>query len=404
MKYFVVTFGCQMNRSDSERITSVLEGKKYKPALKIENANLIVVNMCSVRQSAVDRVYGILEKVKKTKAQTILTGCILKKDKKKFEKLFDQVLSIKEILKWYRCTDNGTTKKRDSVSNSFSALVPIMTGCDNFCSYCVVPYTRHREISRPVKEIICEVRNLVKKGYKEIWLLGQNVNSYSDMPFSELLRKINNISGKFWIRFTSSHPKDFSSDIIKAMKECKKVTPYLNLPVQAGDDKILKKMNRPYTIKQYKKIIKEARKHIPNITISTDVIVGFPGETKQQFNNTVKLFKEIKYDMAYINKYSFRAGTKAAKLKDGISALEKKEREGILNNILKQTALENNKKYINKEVEALIDSQKSKDAWIGKTKEYKTIVVESKNNLLGQFIKAKITNATSWGLKGEYVK
>ncbi len=312
-----------MNKADSEKIAAVLENKGYKRALDIKKADLVVVNMCSVRQSAVDRVYGLLPKIKEKKS--ILTGCILKKDRKKFSKYFDEIIDIKEF-----------TKNKQKYSDNIKAFVPIMTGCNNFCAYCVVPYTRGREISRPADEIIYEVKKLVKQGYKEIWLLGQNVNSYSDIPFSKLLRKINSIPGKFWIRFTSSHPKDFSDDLIKAMAECKKVAKYLNLPVQSGDDEILKKMNRPYTVAQYKKLVKKIRSKIPNINLSTDVIVGFPGETKKQFENTVKLFKEIKYDIAYISRYSPRSGTAAAKLKDNVSQKEKKRREKILEKTLKQ--------------------------------------------------------------------
>ena len=327
MKYHIITFGCQMNKADSEKIAAVLENKGYKAASKINEADLIVVNMCSVRQSAVDRVYGVLEKLKsqKLEVKTILTGCILKKDKKKFAKLFDEIIDVKDLIK----------NIKSKYSNNSSASIPIMTGCNNFCSYCVVPYTRGEEISRPLKEITCEVEGLIKRGIKEIWLLGQNVNSYK-YGFSELLRAINKIPGKFWIRFTSSHPKDFSDDLIEAMTECKKVAKYLNLPVQSGDDKILKKMNRPYTVKQYKNLVKRIRKKIPDINLSTDVIVGFPGETKKQFENTVKLFKEIKYDIAYINKYSPRSSTVAAKLKDNVSPKEKKRREKILEKTLKQ--------------------------------------------------------------------
>lgn len=335
-----------MNKADSERIAAVLENKRYKAASKIDEADLIMVNMCSVRQSAVDRVYGLIPKFKKLKAKTILTGCILKKDRKKFSKYFDEIIDIKEF-----------TKSKPKYSNKTSAFIPIMRGCNNFCTYCVVPYTRGKEISRPAKEIICEVKRLIKQGCKEIWLLGQNVNSYKEylkatpktsgrrfckpdikVTFPQLLRKINKIPGKFWIRFTSSHPKDFSDDLIKAMTECQKVAKYLNLPVQSGDDKILKAMNRPYTVKQYKNLVKKIRDKIPNINLSTDVIVGFPGETKRQFENTAKLFKEIKYDMAYIAKYSPRPGTAAAKLKDNVSPKEKKRRERVLRDTLKQTA------------------------------------------------------------------
>jgi len=358
MKYHIITFGCQMNKADSEKIAAFLENKGYKSASKINEADLIVVNMCSVRQSAVDRVYGLLPKFQKLqttnhKLQTILTGCILKKDKRKFSEHFNYILNIKDLPKWPEIlntkpyTKPSKTHDREILrvdnylkiqskhSTNFSALVPIMTGCNNFCSYCVVPFTRGKEISRPSEEIISEVKNLVKKGYKEIWLLGQNVNSYK-YNFSKLLRKINKIPGKFWIRFTSSHPKDFSDDLIKAMAECEKVAKYLNLPVQSGDDKILKKMNRPYTVKQYKNLIKKIREKIPDINLSTDVIVGFPGETKKQFENTVKLFKQIKYNIAYISKYSPRAGTAAAKLKDNVSPQEKKRREKILEKILKE--------------------------------------------------------------------
>ncbi|MBU3942542.1 MiaB/RimO family radical SAM methylthiotransferase, partial [Patescibacteria group bacterium] len=309
MKYLIITFGCQMNRSDSERIASVLEQANLEEALEIKEANFIVINMCSVRQSAVDRVNGIFENTKNQKSAKILTGCVLTKDAKKFAEKFDYILDIKDLPKWPKILNLNQSHGlvRETINyfgieakqvSKFSATVPIMTGCNNFCTYCVVPYTRDREISRPHKEIIYEIEKLVKNGYKEIWLLGQNVNSYSDISFSELLRKINKISGKFWVRFTSSHPKDFSNDLIKTIKDCDKVTEYLNLPVQSGDDEILKKMNRPYKIKKYLEIIKKVRKEIPSICISTDVIVGFPGETKKQFQNTAQLFKEVKYDMA----------------------------------------------------------------------------------------------------------
>jgi len=381
-----------MNKSDSERIANILESKKYEPASKIDEADLIVVNMCSVRQSAVDRVYGLLPKIKNLPVgrRTILTGCILKKDRRKLSKEFDEVVEIKNLIK----------DIKPKYSNKFSALVPIMRGCNNFCAYCVVPYTRGKEVSRPAEEIICEIKKLIKQGCKEIWLLGQNVNSYSDISFLQLLRKINDIPGKFWIRFTSSHPKDFSEELIKTMKDCKKVTPYLNLPVQTGDDEILKKMNRPYSITRYKNIIKKVRKEIPNICLSTDVIVGFPGETKKQFENTVKLFRKIKYDMAYINKYSLRAGTAAAKLKDNVPAKEKKRREKTLNEILKQTALANNKKYTGKTIEVLPTNYKDKFLF-GKSFHYKTVKFKGQKNLIGKFAKIKITDALTWGLKGK---
>ena len=412
-----------MNLSDAERIASVLESIKYKKTSNINEADLIVVTMCSVRQSAVDRVYGLDEKFRKLKDSnkqliTILTGCILKRDRKKMSEIFEYVLDIKNIKKLPQILKNQTNHisgdrlKYDTnylditpkYASKFSANVPIMTGCNNFCSYCVVPYTRDREISRPAEEIISEIKNLIKNGCKEIWLLGQNVNSYRDSKtnFPKLLKMINDIPGNFWIRFTSSHPKDFNDEVINVMAECKKVTPYLNLPVQSGDDKILRAMNRHYTVKDYKNKIKKLRKNIPDISLSTDIIVGFSGETKKQFENTAKLFREIKFDMAYINKYSPRAGTAAAKLKDNVSWDEKKRREKVLTEILKQTALEKNKKLVGKELLVLINENRGDD-YFGKDEHYKTIKVKSSKNILGKLVKVKITEASPFILKAEII-
>jgi tRNA-2-methylthio-N6-dimethylallyladenosine synthase len=413
----MIVFGCQMNISDAERISAILENIKYKKTSNINEADLIVVTMCSVRQSAVDRVRGLSDKfnsIKKhnPKLKTILTGCVLKRDKKKFFEGFDYVIDIKDINKIPKLLNTKKNKSRNNYldiapkhSSKFSASVPIMTGCNNFCAYCVVPYVRGREVSRSSKEIISEIKKLVKNGYKEIWLLGQNVNSYKDnkVGFPNLLKMVNNIPGNFWIRFTSSHPKDFNSKVINALVVGGKITPYLNLPIQSGDDKVLKSMNRRYTVKEYKNKIIELREKIPNISLSTDIIVGFPSETKTQFNNTTKLFRELKYDMAYINKYSSRSGTAASKLKDNVSVEEKKKREIILTEILKQTALENNQKFLRKETVVLIDSNRGEN-WLGKNKYYKTVKVKSPKNLLGKFVKVKITEALTWSLKGEIIK
>jgi len=435
MKYFIITYGCQMNRSDSERITAVLEKIGYKPVSKENEADLILVNMCSVRQSAVDRVFGQCQKFVKLKTlnpklKTILTGCVLKEDEKKFQKGFDLILDIKDLpklpkllkVKNYKLKIGNYLNIEPRCQTSFTGYVPIMTGCNNFCTYCVVPYTRGKETSRQVEEILCEVKNLIKKGVKEIWLLGQNVNSYQStgknssaaasakadkiVKFHALLKMVNEIPGNFWIRFTSPHPKDFSNELIETMAKCQKITPYLNLPVQSGDNEILKKMNRPYKISQYKNLVKKIKEKIPEIALSTDVIVGFPGETKKQFGNTVKLFQEIKFDMAYIAKYSPRPGTAAAKLKDDVLPEEKERRYKILTEILKETALENNKKFIEKEVEVLIDSKKG-NFYFGKARTYKTVKIQLdpkpytlNANLVGQFVKVKIIAALPWGLKG----
>lgn len=329
MKYFITTYGCQMNRSDSERIAADLEKKGWKSASKIDGANLIVINMCSVRQSAVDRVFGISQKLSKLKSQnsnlkTILTGCILKKDRVKFRKIFDD-LKPQPWLSYY---------VKPKYQSNTRAYIPISNGCNNFCTYCVVPYTRGPLVCRDPKEILKEAREAIKKGFKEIWLLGQNVNDYYPFPFAELLRKVAAIPGDFQIRFTSPYSMNFSDELIEVLANSKKVAKYLNLPVQSGDNKILRKMNRPYTVEQYKKLVKKIRKKIPDINLSTDVIVGFPGETKKQFENTVKLFKKIKFNMAYIAKYSPRPGTAACQLKDDVLLEVKKQREKILREII----------------------------------------------------------------------
>jgi len=354
MKYHIVTYGCQMNKSDSERIATILENKGYQPASNINEADLIVVNMCSVRQSAVDRVFGLIPKFEKLKKEnpnlkTILTGCILKKDRPKFAKGFDQILKFKDLL---RC--------QPKYQNNFMAFIPISNGCNNFCSYCVVPFVRGPLVCRDHKEILEEVKNVVEKGFKEIWLLGQNVNSYGvpretdakprrrasslrgrqntkqtrNINFAKLLKMVNDIPGEFQIRFTSPHPADFSDELIETMAKCEKVAKFLNLPVQSGDNEILKRMNRPYTVEQYKNLVKKIREKMPKINLSTDVIVGFPGETKKQFENTTKLFKEIKFNIAYFAKYSPRPGTAAFKLKDDVPLAEKKRREKILREII----------------------------------------------------------------------
>ena len=360
MKYWIITYGCQMNKSDSERIASVLEKESYKPASKENEADLIVVNMCSVRQSAVDRVYGKINdfaklKVQNPKLKTILTGCILREDRKKFSGKFDLIWDIKDLSNWldhlklknaislpWQSYDvnNCYLKIQPKYQNKFLAFIPISNGCNNFCSYCVVPHVRGPLVCRDHKEILKEVKNAISNGAREIWLLGQNVNNYQSdgINFAKLLKMINAIPGNFLIRFMSPHPADFSDELIDVMAKSKKIAKYLNLPVQSGDDEILKKMNRPYAVKQYKDLVKKIRKKMPEINLSTDVIVGFPRETKKQFENTVKLFKEMKFNIAYISKYSPRPGTVAQKMKDNVSWQEKKRREKILRELIKKNA------------------------------------------------------------------
>ena len=326
MKYHLITYGCQMNKADSERIAANLEKRGYKPAASAKEADLVVVNMCSVRQSAVDRVFGMPMKLKGIKAKKVLTGCILKKDRKKFKMLFDEI--------W---DDQDLTVVTPKNQNQLLVYVPISNGCNNFCAYCVVPFTRGCLICRSHEAILKEIKRLIEEGAKEIWLLGQNVNDYKSgkINFAKLVKMINDIPGEFKFFFMSPNPKNFSDELINTLAGCKKFSRYLNLPVQSGDDAILKKMKRNYTVGQYRDLVVKIRKKMPDINLSTDVIVGFPGETVKQFENTAKLFKKIKFDIAYVSQYSPRAGTVSFQMKDDISREEKKRRKEILTKLTK---------------------------------------------------------------------
>jgi len=351
-KYSIITYGCQMNEADSERIAAFLEKKGYKPCLKENKADLIVVNMCSIRQSAVDRIYGKIRNLtklrrKKPGLKIVLTGCILRKDRKNFSELFDEI--------WDKGKENKSSPSALATTRAKKDYyyIPISNGCNNFCTYCVVPFTRGTLICRSHEKILAEVKKAVKQGSKEIWLLGQNVNDYNSpiqksIDFPKLLKLVSDITGDFKIKFTSPNPKNFSDELITVMAGSEKMAHYLNLPVQSGDDKILKRMNRAYTAKQYKNLVKKIKDKIPDIFLSTDIIVGFPGETKEQFQNTVKLLKEIGFDMAYISKFSARPGTLAAKMEGGVSTAEKDRRWNVLNRYIVKKIKERRKNEENR--------------------------------------------------------
>ena len=426
-KYLITTFGCQSNEADSEKTAEVMENLGYAHAENMEDLisaknPVLIFNTCSVRQKAEDRVFGLNKKteqfkIKNSKLKIVLTGCMMhysEKDLKKRLPLFDYFIDIKniitleKILPKIKISENKDllTEKTDS---KISALIPISHGCDNFCTYCIVPLARGREISRGVLDIMSDVKKAVDDGAKEIWLLGQTVNSYrcnlkskisnlksKEIKFLELLRMVNDIPGDFWIRFTSPHPKYFSDELIKAMAECDKFAHYINLPIQSGNNAVLKRMGRPYTVGHYKKLVGKIRKAMPDIAISTDIIVGFPGETRKQFEDTKKLFEEIKFDMAFISEYSPRPKTVAYKMfKDNVSHQEKESRKNELNEILKKTALENNQKLVGKTVKVLN----------GRTEGNKPIeitnVKHSMLNIKKKFVLVKITKANIWSLKGK---
>ena len=405
MKYLIITFGCQANAADSEKTAEIMENLGYNRADNMENLvssrnPVLIFNTCSVRQKAEDRVFGLNKKIeqlkiKNPKLKIILTGCMTHYGKKELKKrlpLFDYFIDIKNIIKLKKILKPVQPAASD-LPRRTSALIPVSSGCDNFCAYCIVPFARGREISRPVEEILSDVKKAIGGGAKEIWLLGQTVNSYKNgsVEFHDLLRLINDIDGYFWIRFTSPHPKDFSDELIKAMAECEKFAHYINLPVQSGNNAVLKKMGRPYIVAYYKKLIGKIRKAMPDIAVSTDVIVGFPGETRKHFEDTKNLFKEIKFDMAFISEYSPRPKTAAAKLfKDSVSSTEKAARKKELNEILKKTALENNQKLVGKIVKVLN----------GRTEGNKPIKISEKYPK-NQFVLAKVIKANIWSLKGK---
>ncbi|MCU0679020.1 MAG: tRNA (N6-isopentenyl adenosine(37)-C2)-methylthiotransferase MiaB [Planctomycetes bacterium] len=470
-KYYIITIGCQMNKSDSERLAGYLESCGLKSAKVRKQADLVVLNTCGVRQSAEDRVYGLVKHVKEENpaVKLAITGCLTER-KDVRARLKDRVdiwLPITEIPKFQPASRTGRFLISKQIKNSkfkiqnfrncdylrlkpiygskISAFIPIGNGCNNFCSYCVVPYARGRETWRPAVDILAEVEELVKRRYKEIVLIGQNVNSYksqitnpksqinskfqirnSKIDFSGLLRLVNAIPGDFWIRFATSHPKDMSDELIRTIAECEKICEHVHLPVQAGDDAVLKAMNRKYTARRYMGLVKEIKRkfQITNskyqknpkpktqnpkfiklpVSITTDVIVGFPGETKKQFSNTLKLFREMKFDQAFIARYSPRPGTTAVKLADDVPPEEKKRREKELEKIVSRTALINNKKYLGETVMVLVEGKNRKGEWFGRTRTNKnTAMTRSGNDIKeGDFVFVEITEANNFGLKGAF--
>lgn len=428
--YHLITIGCAMNKADSERIANFLETHNYQEKDQWTEADIIILTTCGIRQSAEDRVYGLVNQMRKVnkKAAVVITGCLSKR-KDVMRRLVGQVdlfMPINELPNMFELLKNAKPEQVLSLDkvreiggekylsiipkydSEYTACVPIGNGCNNFCSYCVVPYARGREVYRNAEEVIAEVKSLIKKGYKEIILLAQNVNSYQSdkYNFPKLLVALNNIPGKFWIRFSSSHPKDVSNELIEAIGNCEKVANHLHLAVQSGDNKILELMNRKYTIEHYRDLITQIRKIRPGIAITTDLIVGFPGETKKQFKASEKLFKDLKFEMGYISEYSPRPGTVSWNMKDNVSREEKKLRNKIITDILKATSLEANKNLVGEEVEVLVDGVKPNGKFFGKTSSSKNIMFSSDKKpeeLIGHFVKVKIEKALIFGLGGSLV-
>lgn len=338
MNYYIKTFGCQANEADSDRLAAVFKGQGHKIVKNAQMADVVIINTCSVRESAENRVFGLVnnlcQRLKTKDQRLVITGCMVgsAKGKRRRYTLAQLKLRFPKGVEFKTIAELIGNSQFAIRNSQVRALVPIMEGCDHFCSYCVVPYARGREVSRSLTEIICEVEELVKRGCREITLLGQNVNSYKP-SFAKLLTKLNKIKKLGKISFMTSNPWGLSDKIIESMV-LPKIDRYLHLPVQSGDDDVLKKMNRPYSARQYLELVKKIRKVIPDIKIGTDIIVGFPGETIGQFENTVKLCRKIGFEKAYISRYSPRPGTAAFKFKDNVSPAEKRRRWRVLEDLI----------------------------------------------------------------------
>jgi len=355
--YFIYTFGCQMNKADSERIAGDYQSRGFRPAKTAKTASEIIINTCSVRKSAEDRVIGLLLNLGKfkPKPKIILTGCMIHYGKKKLLSMFPQ---LDVVLPINKVGFNTPSVRRDKVN----AWVPISNGCNSFCSYCIVPYSRGREISRPEADILTEVKNLINQGYTEITLLGQNVNSYGldkigiglrkanlvsgISPFVKLLEKVCQFKELKQIRFMTSNPWDFSDALIDCIAQYSQIDRFIHLPVQSGSNRILKLMNRGYTWQYYLQLVEKLRQKVEGVTLGTDIIVGFPTETKIDFQDTVNLAKKVNWQIAFIARYSPRPGTAAAKLPDDVSDSEKIRRWWILENLINKTNLTHRPKII----------------------------------------------------------
>lgn len=450
-----------MNLSDTERTRPVIEGMGYTWTDNEEEANLVGILACSVRQKAIDKVYSRIHKWNKLKNKknliTFVTGCILPSDKEKFLKLFDIVFPMSELqelpamIRQYGIVTpvslnmqaqeetvfenprlNALKEKTTSLKlnehisdfwhiqpayeSEFEAFVPIQNGCDKFCTFCAVPYTRGREVSRPSEEIVEEVRSLVDRGYKSITLLGQNVNSYGldkkgdEISFPELLNRIGEMGDKsgseFWVYFTSPHPRDMTDDVIEIISQYKCLAKQIHLPIQSGDDKVLIRMNRKHTVERYRHIVDTIRDKIPQATLFTDIIVGFTGETDEQFESTRGIMDEFQYNMAYIAQYSPRPGATSSRWDDDIAKEIKKERFHTLTQDLKRSSLTHNRAMIGNTYRVLVRGMERKGEFLSGLTEGKINVrIHShERSLIGQIVDVQISSASYFSVAGDLVE
>lgn len=435
--FFISTFGCQMNEEDSEKMSGMLKSMGYEKAENKEEASIIIFNTCCVRENAELKVFGnlgALKGLKKKRPDLIIgiCGCMMQQkgmaeeimekfpfvdmifgthNAYKFPEYLNRVKqegkAVCEIYNEETEIVEGLPLDRES---SIKAFVTIMYGCNNFCTYCIVPYVRGRERSRKPEDIENEIKDLVANGYKEITLLGQNVNSYGkgldeEIDFAKLLRRINEIDGLERIRFMTSHPKDLSDDVIYAIRDCGKICEQIHLPVQSGSDDILKKMNRHYDRERYLSIIEKIKKEIPGVAITTDIIVGFPGESEEDFEGTLDMIKEVEYDSAFTFIYSRRKYTPADMMLNQVDDSVKHERFNRLVEVVNEICAKKNLEYEGKCVEVLVEGPSKNDdnKLMGRTRTGKLVNFTGSKDSIGKLVNVKITKASSFSLKGEEV-
>ena len=461
MKYHLVVLGCQMNQSDSERVHAIMSKVGFSQTETEDDASVIGIIACSVRQKAIDKVYSKIAKWNKWKNKknliTFVSGCILPDDHKKFLKLFDLVFDMKELaalplmLNQYGVTsplsginipdeleENIQTKSGkltftglkpvskvksppqtweiEPVYNSnFEAFIPIQNGCNKFCTYCAVPYTRGREVSRPSSEIILEAEQLIAKKYKSITLLGQNVNSYGldkkgeELSFAQLLDAIGTIADKsdddVWIYFTAPHPRDMTRDVIEVMAKHHSLAKQIHLPIQSGDDDVLTRMNRKHSVERYSEVTQWIRELLPTATLFTDIIVGFSGETDEQFENTREAVRQFNYNMAYIAMYSPRPGAASFEWKDDVSHQTKKQRYAILTGDLEKVAIKQTEKLLHSTVKTLVRDKDRKGGYLTGHTEGRIIVRFASDNesLIGTIVDVEIESITPFSVEGRLI-
>ena len=432
----VDTYGCQQNEEDSEKLRGYLAAMGYEMTDNEHEADVIVINTCAVREHAEQRVFGNLGALTHTKKENpnqmiAVCGCMVKQEHivEKIKKSYplvslvfgpDELWRFPELLQRARegkkrvyapgegdgCVAEGVPHLRDG---KVKAWLSVMNGCNNFCSYCIVPYTRDRERSRRADDIIAEARELVAQGYKEIMLLGQNVNSYGKdldegVSFAELIRRINALEGDFVIRFMTSHPKDATPELFSAMAECEKCEKHLPLPLQSGSDRILKLMNRRYDAEKYLSQVEAVRSCIPDIVLTTDIIVGFPGETDEDFAATMRLAEKVRFDAMFTFIYSKREGTPAAKMEDPFTREQKQQHFDALLELQNRISEEKHREYIGKTVRVLIDGRDREEGVLtARTLGGRLVRISGDERLIGSFAETRIVDCNTWALRGELI-